>query len=73
MVRRALAVLLLCSASAAQAEEGLGEKTLSFVARPTSSSIIQGEMVLTTIRGVYDRKIALENLTLSPSTDFDWI
>ncbi|MDD2867308.1 hypothetical protein [Neomegalonema sp.] len=72
MVRRAVLFLALF-VSAARAEEGLGEKTLSFVPHPTSSSIIQGEMVLATLRGVYDRKIALEKMTLSPSADFDWI
>ena len=72
MVRLWLAIWAAL-ATPALAEEGLGDKTLSFVASPASSSIIAGEMVLTTIRGVYDRKVALETLTLSSSADFDWI
>lgn len=78
MVSRPLALLLaLTASSAAWAQEGpregLGDKTLSFVPHPTAPSIIQGEMVLTTLRGVYDRKVALESMTIAPSEDFDWI
>jgi hypothetical protein len=68
-VRRAL-LLLLCLLPAPVAAESL---TLSFVPHPAHETVVAGEMVPVTLRAVYDRKIALEDLEIAPSDSFDWI
>lgn len=69
MVRLSLLLLLLAGPAAA-ASPG---KTLEIIASPRATPIIAGEMVPITIRGVYDRKVALEEMTITPSAAFDWI
>jgi hypothetical protein len=68
-VIRALAFALLLLPALAHAES----LTLGFVPHPTHDEIVVGEMVPVTLRAVYDRKVAREQLTISPSDSFDWI
>ncbi|HET9069424.1 MAG TPA: hypothetical protein VFN28_12325 [Amaricoccus sp.] len=63
-------LLLLCLLPAAAAAESL---TLSFVPHPAHEAVVAGEMVPVTLRAVYDRKIALQDLEIAPSDSFDWI
>lgn len=71
MVRLALLLLtmLLPLAPPAWAE---GNLSLSITADPSRQPVV-GEMVEVEIRGVYDRKIAVEKLEIDPSDAFDWI
>lgn len=68
MVR--LLILLLALAGPALAE---GNLKLSIITDETLTRPVQGEMILVTIRGVYDRKIANERIELDPGDAFDWI
>jgi len=68
-VIRALLLLLLLAPGAARAES----LTLSFVPHPRHDTVIAGEMIPVTLRAVYDRKVALQKLTIAPSDSFDWI
>ncbi len=65
------AALLCLLATTAQAETP--GKTLDIIATPRAGSIIEGEMIPVTIRGVYDTKVALEEMTVLPSDRFDWV
>ncbi|MDH2328901.1 hypothetical protein QCN27_18800 [Cereibacter sp. SYSU M97828] len=49
------------------------EDRLEIIAHPTSPRIVEGEMIPVTIRGTYDRKVALERLLVLPSDRFDWV
>lgn len=68
MVR--LLVLLLFLAAPALAE---GNLKLSIVTDQALNKPVEGEMILVTIRGVYDRKIANEKIEIDQSDAFDWI
>lgn len=68
MVR--LILLLVLLAGPVRAE---GNLSLTILADPGTEHVVVGEMVQVTIRAVYDRKIALEELELAPSDTFDWI
>ncbi|PZX52880.1 oxygen tolerance protein BatD [Cereibacter changlensis] len=65
------AVLLCLLASPGLAE--LPAKSLEIIAAPTSPSIVVGEMIPVTLRGVYDKRATREELTLRPSDAFDWL
>jgi hypothetical protein len=67
-VVRLLALLLLLPL-AARAEN----LTLTFVPHPLHDEIVAGEYVPVTLRAVYDRKVAREDLTIAPSDSFDWL
>jgi hypothetical protein len=47
--------------------------TLRFVPHPAHDEVVVGEMIPVTLRAVYDRKVAREQLTIAPSDSFDWI
>lgn len=47
--------------------------TLTFVPHPLHDEIVAGEYVPVTLRAVYDRKVAREDLTIAPSDSFDWL
>ncbi|PJN94252.1 hypothetical protein CNY89_15605, partial [Amaricoccus sp. HAR-UPW-R2A-40] len=64
-----LLVLLLLLPLTAQAES----LTLTFVPHPLHDEIVAGEYVPVTLRAVYDRKVAREDLTIAPSDSFDWL
>ncbi len=63
--------LLLCLLAQPLWAEG----NLSLTIRADEGALrpIVGEMVNVTIRGVYDRKVAVEDLEIDPSDAFDWI
>lgn len=63
-------LLLLFLAGPALAE---GNLKLTILADPDTDHPIVGEMVNVTIRGVYDRKVATEDLQIDPTDAFDWI
>ena len=65
---RLLALLLLLPLMA-RAES----LTLTFVPHPLHDEIVAGEYVPVTLRAVYDRKVAREDLTIAPSDSFDWL
>jgi len=67
-----LRAALLCLLATVAAAEPSG-KTLEIIASPRARSIIEGEMIPVTIRGVYDTKVALEKMTILPSDRFDWV
>jgi hypothetical protein len=69
-VRRALLLLALALAPRPGAAESL---TLAFEPHPSHATVVAGEMVLVTLRAVYDRKVALEDLEIAPSDSFDWV
>ncbi len=69
-MRHLLPALLLVLAPALAAAESL---TLSFVPHPAHDTVIAGEMLPVTLRAVYDRKVALEDLVIAPSDSFDWV
>lgn len=66
---RWLALLLLLGPAFAHAES----LTLTFEPHPLHHDIVAGEYVPVTLRAVYDRKVAREELTIAPSDSFDWI
>ncbi len=66
MVRRALLLLALLLAPRPPAAESL---TLAFVPHPRHETVVAGEMVPVTLRAVYDRKVALEDLEIAPSDE----
>ncbi|MGQ0563885.1 MAG: hypothetical protein ACT4OK_02280 [Gemmobacter sp.] len=68
MVR--LLLFLLCLAVPALAE---GNLKLTILVDPGTPHPVVGEMVNITIRGVYDRKVAIEKLEIDPTDAFDWI
>lgn len=68
MVR--LILFLLWLAAPAWAE---GNLKLTILVDPGAPHPVVGEMVNITIRGVYDRKIAVERLEIDPTDAFDWI
>jgi hypothetical protein len=68
-VVRALLLLALLLPRLAAAES----LTMSFVPDPAHGSIVAGEMLPVTLRAVYDRKVALSDLEIAPSENFDWI
>ncbi|MEI4472733.1 hypothetical protein [Frigidibacter sp. MR17.24] len=68
VIRIALALLLL--AGAARAEE---PRLLTIEPHPRATAIVEGEMIPVTIRGVYDRPVAREEMTIAPSDRFDWV
>lgn len=49
-----------------------GNLSLTITADPNQHPVV-GEMVEVVIRGVYDRKIAVEKLEIDPTDAFDWI
>ncbi|WP_371823322.1 hypothetical protein [Paracoccus sp. Z118] len=49
------------------------EGNLSLTLMTEARNPVVGEMIEVTIRGVYDRKIALEDLVIAPGDAFDWI
>ncbi|MBP7003631.1 hypothetical protein [Amaricoccus sp.] len=67
LIRATLLALALAGPAAAES------LTLSFVPHPAHGGVVAGEMVPVTLRAVYDRKIALEDLTIAPSDSFDWV
>lgn len=68
MVR--LVLLLLCLAAPALAE---GNLKLSILLESGHPQPVVGEMVNVTLRAVYDRKIANEDLEIEPTDAFDWV
>ena len=62
-------LLLLILPALAHAES----LTLTFEPHPLHHDIVAGEYVPVTLRAVYDRKVAREELTIAPSDSFDWI
>ena len=69
-MRRALLLLALALAPRPAAAESL---TLAFEPHPSHATVVAGEMVPVTLRAVYDRKVALEDLEIAPSASFDWV
>ncbi len=65
------AALLCLFASSAMAE--LPDKSLEIIASPTARSIVVGEMIPVTVRGIYAKRARLEEMTLQPSDAFDWL
>lgn len=63
-------VIWLCLALPALAE---GNLSLSILAAPLDHRPVVGQMIPVTIRAVYDRKIANEDLEIDPTGAFDWI
>lgn len=68
--RPALALLLVLLLPALARAESL---TLAFVPHPAHENVVAGEMVPVTLRAVYDRKVAVEDLEIAPSDSFDWV
>ncbi|MGP3697963.1 hypothetical protein [Rhodobacter sp. NSM] len=68
---RLLLLLAAITASPAFAEEPL--RMLEIQAHPRAESIVEGEMVPVTVRGVYDGRITLEDLKILPGESFDWV
>lgn len=66
---RALLLLALLLPAAAAAES----LTLAFEPHPRHGTVVAGEMVPVTLRAVYDRKVALEEMEIAPSDSFDWV
>lgn len=73
ILRATLLALAITGATAAGARAESPGKTLDFVVEPLATPIVAGEMVPVTLRGVYDQKVAIEEVVLAPSTAFDWI
>lgn len=75
MVRRAsLLVLILVLLGALPPSRAAAESLkLAFEPHPRHASVVAGEMVPVTLRAVYDRKVAREDLEIAPSEAFDWI
>jgi hypothetical protein len=69
VIRALLAATLLLAPGLGLAES----LSLSFVPHPTHETVVVGEMVPVTVRGIYDRKVARERLEIAPSDSFDWI
>ena len=67
------AVLVALAALTGSAMAATPGKTLAIIAAPRATPVVAGEMVPVTIRGVYDRKVAMEEMTVVPSAEFDWI
>ncbi|WP_166507247.1 BatD family protein [Frigidibacter mobilis] len=67
-MRLALCLLLLPLPALAE-----GRLELDLIARPTHKEIVVGEMVPVTLRGIYERSIAREDLVIAPTDAFDWI
>jgi len=67
------AVLVALAALTGSAMAATPGKTLAIIAAPRATPVVAGEMVPVTIRGVYDRKVAMEEMTIVPSGEFDWI
>ena len=65
--------LAVTMATAAAAEAASAGKTHEFVVEPTATPIVAGELVPVTLRGVYDQKVAIEEVVLAPNTAFDCI
>lgn len=74
LLRLALTLLALLLPQIGSAE---GNLTLSIIldedSKASQSQPVVGEMIKIRIRAVYDRKVALEKLVISPSDAFDWI
>lgn len=68
----AFALVLAAAVAPPAAAESPG-KTLDFIVEPKATPIVAGEMVPVTLRGIYDQKVAIEEMVLAPSTAFDWI
>ncbi|WP_229725966.1 hypothetical protein [Frigidibacter albus] len=68
MIRFALCLLLLPLPALAE-----GRLELDIIPHPTHREIVVGEMVPVTLRGVYERSIAREDLVIAPTDAFDWI
>ena len=69
MIRALLAAALLLAPRLGLAES----LSLGFVPHPSRETVVVGEMVPVTLRGIYDRKVARERLEIAPSDSFDWI
>jgi hypothetical protein len=69
-VSHLILALLLVLAPALAAAESL---TLSFVPHRAHDTVIASEMLPVTLRAVYDRKVALEDMVIAPSDSFDWV
>lgn len=69
MTRVLLVLLVLLVPRLALAES----LTLEFVPHPSHKTVVVGETVPVTLRGVYDRKVAREKVEIAPSDSFDWI
>lgn len=64
-------VILACALLPLSLARAEGNLQLSILT--SAKQVIEGEMVLVTIRGVYDRKVAVQKLHLAPSDGFDWV
>ncbi|WP_299359881.1 hypothetical protein [uncultured Paracoccus sp.] len=71
MVRTLTLILLLLFGPLAGALRAEGNLSLTLITE-TRNPVV-GEMIEVTIRGVYDRKIANEDLVIAPTDAFDWI
>ena len=71
MVTRRILALVVAAVVAAPAGAASPGKTLEFIVEPKATPIVAGEMVPVTLRGVYDQKVAIEEMVLAPSTAFD--
>lgn len=71
VIHAAFAALLLLAATAAGAQTP--ERRLEILAFPRADSVVAGEMVPVTVRGIYDRKVTLEEMTIRPGDSFDWV
>ncbi|MEI4485046.1 hypothetical protein V8J36_02505 [Frigidibacter sp. MR17.14] len=68
MVRALLLLALLAGAAAAEEP-----RVLTIEPHPLHGRIVEGEMIPVTIRGVYDRPVAREEMVIAPSDRFDWV
>ena len=70
MVRLLLLLLVLAGSAAAQDRD---KARLELVLDPREAAPLEGEMVLSTLRGIYRQNITREEVKLRPMTDFDWV
>lgn len=66
-------VLTFCQPSQADPELAPHDARLEIIVDQNGSAPFVGEMILVTIRGYYDVRIALENLETPPMAAFDWV
>lgn len=66
-------VLTFCQPSQADAEPSPQDARLEIIVDENATTPFVGEMILVTIRGYYDVRIALENLEIPPMAAFDWV